>query len=76
MAEATSMAGLLGDEKLVEDAAEFINNFLDNSFQGLEGELRVIMADVALEMFCAGAQWADNAAGRADVPKILTSIHH
>lgn len=61
-----SVANLLGDEKLVEDSAEFITNFLDTRFDGLPDDWRVALAEVCLEMFEAGAKWADAAAGRTE----------
>lgn len=73
---ATSAAAFYGDEKLVEDAAEFIKHFLETRFEGLPDDWQVLLAEVCLEMFEAGAAWADSTSGRNDIPKILTSTHN
>jgi hypothetical protein len=53
------------EQALVESASEFIQNFIATRFsETLPPEWRVAMAEVCLEMFEAGAAWADATSGR------------
>lgn len=71
-----SVAQMYGDEAMVENTAEFISVFLDTRFTGLTDELRLILTEVCLEMFEAGAAWADTTAGRVGGQQIITELAH
>ena len=55
-----SMAQLHDEQELVDNTAEFIDNFLDTRFTGeLPPDWREALFDVCLTMFESGAAWAD-----------------
>ena len=59
-----TMAQLNDDQELVDNTAEFISHFLDTRFENLPADWRAALADVCLEMFEAGAAFADNTSHR------------
>jgi hypothetical protein len=68
-----SIANVTNEAALVENTAEFITHFLDTRFVDLPDEWKVALAEVCLEMFTAGAQWADATAGREE-KTIITRV--
>ena len=48
------------DDKLIDDMAEWVNNFIATRFTGtLSPEWRTTIADMLVEAFSAGAEWAE-----------------
>lgn len=69
-----SVADVNDEQALVENTAEFISHFLDTRFsEPLPPEWRVALAEMCLEMFIAGSQWADQTSGRDTQSIILPS---
>lgn len=81
MAQSAPLTALHDETALSENVTEFISHFLDTRFriqkedgteeQGLPDGMKAVLFDVCLEMYIAGAQWADNTSGREGKSIIL-----
>lgn len=77
----SELSKLHDETALVENTAEFISNYLQNSLsymtvegetiQGPHPDMVEMLTDISVFMFEAGAQWADNTAGREEKSIII-----
>jgi hypothetical protein len=69
-----SQADLLQEQKLVDDAAAFVEHYIETCVhEKAPDDFKGMVATVLMDGFEAGAAWADASAGRTEKSIIVTS---